>query len=93
MHLAFFYPHIIVIASHYLNVRLRIRFKYARAIQLNGDTMREKISNIWISRKSASALAVIPSDIVKDSTFPFKLPCRVNIRIDGKRLILEEAKE
>jgi hypothetical protein len=55
--------------------------------------MREKISNIWVSKKSASALAVIPSDIVKDSTFPFKLPCKVNIRIDGERLILEEVKE
>jgi len=54
--------------------------------------MREKISNIWISKKSASALAVIPSDIVKDSTFPFKLPCRITVRIDGERLILEEAK-
>ena len=80
-------------ALPYLNVRLTITFIYAYALQLCSDAMQQKISNIWISKKSASALAVIPSDIVKDSTFPFKLPCRVNIRIDGKRLIVEEVKE
>jgi hypothetical protein len=60
---------------------------------LRGDAMQQKISNIWISKKSASALAVIPSDIVKDSTFPFKLPCRITVRIDGERLILEAVKQ
>lgn len=35
----------------------------------------------------------IPSNVVMDSSFPFEDKESVNVRIDGKRLIIEKAKE
>jgi hypothetical protein len=35
---------------------------------------------------------VFNADIVKDSTFPFKIPCRVKVRADGEKLIVEVVK-
>lgn len=34
----------------------------------------------------------IPSDVRKDSTFPFKVGESVKVRIDGKRLVVEKMK-
>jgi hypothetical protein len=34
----------------------------------------------------------IPADVRKDSTFPFEVGERVKVKIDGKRLIIEQAK-
>jgi hypothetical protein len=35
---------------------------------------------------------VFNADIVRDSTFPFKIPCRVKVRINGEKLIVEVVK-
>ena len=37
-----------------------------------------------------SAYVTIPSEMVKDTSFPFKIGDQLVIRIEGKRLVLEE---
>jgi len=53
--------------------------------------MREKIGTIKPT-KFSTVLVIIPADIVKDSTFPFNPPEKVNIRIDGDKLVVEKLK-
>jgi hypothetical protein len=42
------------------------------------------------SDRSKTGILYIPADIVKDSSFPFNPDQEVIVRIDGKRLIVEE---
>ena len=43
------------------------------------------------SDRSKTGILYIPADIVKDSSFPFIPDQEVMVRIDGKRLVIEEA--
>jgi len=56
-------------------------------------SMKERIGRIFYQKGTNAALIYVSADIVKDSAFPLKVPSRVNVKIDGKRLIVEEAKE
>jgi hypothetical protein len=40
--------------------------------------------------RSKTGVLYIPADVVKDSLFPFDPDQEVVVRIDGKRLIIEE---
>ncbi len=40
--------------------------------------------------RSKTGILYIPADLVKDSSFPFGPNQEVVIRIDGKRLVIEE---
>lgn len=42
--------------------------------------------------RSRTGILYIPADIVKDSSFPFSSDQEVVVRIDGKRLVVEELK-
>jgi hypothetical protein len=42
------------------------------------------------SNRSKTGILYIPADVVKDSSFPFNSDQEVMIRIDGKRLVIEE---
>jgi hypothetical protein len=42
------------------------------------------------SDRSKTGILYIPADIVKDSSFPFDPDQQVIVRIDGKRLVVEE---
>jgi len=42
--------------------------------------------------RSKTGILYIPADIVKDSLFPFVPDQEVVVRIDGKRLFVEESK-
>jgi hypothetical protein len=56
------------------------------------DIPEENITIAFSGMKGISITVdyqVFNADIVKDSTFPFKIPCRVKVRIDGERLIVE----
>jgi hypothetical protein len=44
------------------------------------------------SDRSKTGILYIPADVVKDSSFPFEPDQEVVIRIDGKRLVIEEMK-
>jgi hypothetical protein len=63
------------------------------------DTMLEGKSKIINrSRKSKgkqydSLFIYIPSDVTKDSTFPFRSDDEVTVRIDKDRLIIEKAEQ
>ena len=52
--------------------------------------MLKKRSRIFRVKGQATALLTIPADLVKDSAFPFKVPERVLVSIDGERLIVEK---
>ena len=54
--------------------------------------MKEKASKIVQSHGGSTGIAIIPADIVKDSSFPFKLPAQVVVKIDGQRLIIEHTR-
>lgn len=41
---------------------------------------------------SKTGILYIPADIVKDSLFPFSPDQEVVVRIDGNRLVIEQAK-
>jgi hypothetical protein len=44
------------------------------------------------SDRSKTGILYIPADIVKDSLFPFLPDQEVVVRIDGKRLVVEESR-
>jgi len=52
--------------------------------------MLKKISRIAHIKGQQTALVTVPADLVKDSAFPFKVPSRVLVSIDGERLIVEK---
>jgi hypothetical protein len=52
--------------------------------------MIDGTGKIKLSKTSRTAMIFVPSVIVTDSTFPFaNLPEHVNVRIDGKNLVIE----
>jgi RNase P/RNase MRP subunit p29 len=55
--------------------------------------MKEKKSKIVPSHGGNTGIAIIPADIVKDSSFPFELPAQVIVKIDGNRLLIEKAEK
>lgn len=40
--------------------------------------------------RSKTGVLYIPADLVKDSSFPFRPEQQVVVKIDGKRLVIEE---
>lgn len=44
------------------------------------------------SDRSKTGILYIPADLVKDSSFPFSADQEVVVRIDGRRLVIEESK-
>ncbi len=42
--------------------------------------------------RSKTGILYIPADIVKDSSFPFNPDQEVTVRIEGRRLVIEEAR-
>ena len=54
--------------------------------------VKEAIGKYAPAKRSRTGVIYVPSLLAMDSAFPFK-EGRVIIRIDGKRLIIEEAKE
>lgn len=44
------------------------------------------------SNRSKTGILYIPADLVKDSLFPFAPDQEVVVRIDGKRLVVEESR-
>jgi hypothetical protein len=59
---------------------------------LHGDDMREAIGKLKIADKSRTGILYIPSDLMVDSTLPFKPPEKVIVRIEDQRLIIEKLK-
>ncbi len=55
--------------------------------------MKEKEGRIYHAKGVKAAYIYVSADVVKDSQFPFRLPTRVNVRIDGNRLIIEQVKK
>jgi hypothetical protein len=53
-------------------------------------TVKEGEGRFQYASKGMTGIVYIPSDLVKDSTFPFQENEQVNIRIEGKRLIVEK---
>jgi hypothetical protein len=41
--------------------------------------------------RSKTGILYIPADVVKDSSFPFSPDQEVVVRIDGRKLVVEEA--
>ena len=54
--------------------------------------MKEMLGRISYVKGVKAALIYVSADLTKDSAFPFKIPCRVKVRIDGGCLIVEAAK-
>ena len=55
--------------------------------------MKEMPGRISYVKGVKAALIYVSADLVKDSTFPFRIiPCRVKVHIDGERLIVEMVK-
>ena len=52
--------------------------------------MLESIGKIDKSSKSNSGILYLPSHLMLDSAFPFLVPSRVKVRIDGDKLIVEK---
>ena len=53
--------------------------------------VKEAIGKYAPAKKSRTGVIYVPSLLAMDSAFPFKAG-EVNIRIDGRRLIVEEVK-
>jgi len=58
----------------------------------DGNMVKEAIGTFQIPMRGRTGIIYVPADLVIDSTFPFKVGDKVKIRIDGERLIVEEAK-
>ncbi len=63
------------------------------------DTMKEGEGR-FINRKSITAGKVydsffiyVPTEVARDTSYPFKEGEKIKIRIEGKRLIIEKAKQ
>jgi hypothetical protein len=52
--------------------------------------MLETIAKIEKSSKSSTGILYLPSHLMTDSAFPFPVPSRVKVRIDGEKLIVEK---
>lgn len=54
--------------------------------------VKEAVGRFKPAPKSRTGIIYVPSLLAMDSAFPFRA-CKVSIRIDGERLIVEKAKE
>jgi hypothetical protein len=55
----------------------------------NMITMNETTAKIEKSSKSHTGILYLPSNLMLDSAFPFSVPSRVKVRIEGNQLIVE----
>jgi len=55
--------------------------------------VRENGGRFGMASKGNTGIIYVPSDLVKDSTFPLKEGDILHIRIDGDKLIVEKAKK
>ncbi len=51
--------------------------------------MIQGTAKIEKSSKSSTGILYLPSHVMLDSAFPFPVPSRVKVRIDGDKLIIE----
>jgi hypothetical protein len=51
--------------------------------------MIEATAKIEKSSKSSTGILYLPSHLMTDSAFPFPVPSRVKVRIEGDKLIVE----
>jgi hypothetical protein len=54
--------------------------------------VKEMVGRVFYQHCVKAALIYVSADLTKDSQFPFKIPCKVKVCIDGERLIVEVAK-
>ncbi len=52
--------------------------------------MREANGKLTFGPRSRTGVLYIPSGLMVDSTFPFKVPANLKVKIQGKQLIIEE---
>jgi hypothetical protein len=52
----------------------------------------EADAKIITNPRSKTGILYIPSDIMVDSAFPFTVPARVHIKIEGDKLIVKKVK-
>jgi len=69
-----------------------IRFSLIIPQRLSG-MVRENGGRFGMASKGNTGIIYVPSDLVKDSTFPLKEGDILHIRIDGDKLIVEKAKK
>ena len=55
--------------------------------------MIEGTTKIEKSSKSSTGILYLPSRLMLDSAFPFIVPSRVKVRIEGDKLIVERLNE
>jgi hypothetical protein len=55
--------------------------------------MRKGTGKLDKASKSNSGILYLPSQVMLDSAFPFYVPSRVKVRIDGDKLIIESLDE
>ncbi len=59
-----------------------------------GDMVKEKIGTFRQPlKKGRTGVIYVPADLTIDSAFPFKDGEKVNIKIDGERLIVEKVEK
>ena len=54
--------------------------------------VKEAVGKYAPAKRSRTGVIYVPSLLAMDSAFPLKVG-KVNIRIDGKRLVIEEVKQ
>ncbi|MDX1813886.1 MAG: hypothetical protein R3319_03760 [Candidatus Bathyarchaeia archaeon] len=52
----------------------------------------EADAKIMTNPRGKTGILYIPSDIMVDSAFPFAVPARVHIKIEGDKLVIEKVK-
>jgi hypothetical protein len=52
----------------------------------------EADAKIITNPRGKTGILYIPSDIMVDSAFPFAVPARVHIKIEGDKLVVEKVK-
>ncbi len=57
------------------------------------QNMIEGTTKIEKSSKSSTGILYLPSHLMLDSAFPFHIPSRVKVRINGDKLIVEKIDE
>jgi hypothetical protein len=52
----------------------------------------EADAKIITNPRGKTGILYIPSDVMVDSAFPFAVPARVHVKIEGDKLIVEKVK-
>jgi len=55
--------------------------------------MKEAIGKFRLASKGKTGLIYIPSDLVKDSSFPLRIGERVYIKIEGEKIVVMRIEE